>query len=141
MECVNCQYCRFSRSENDNGGSYKCKIMKNKTIDAYVCGEETPNGYPLKQKHSKEILKYLAQRNGFKQDVFVLEEMSELQKELMKHRRGKENRNEIVEECVDVLLTILILLEVYDTSEEEIQSLMDFKLSRLRDFIPKKNAE
>lgn len=86
----------------------------------------------------KDILKYLANRNGIEQDVFVLEEMSELQKELMKHRRGKENRDEIVDECTDVLLTIFILLEVYGASEEEIQSLMNFKLNRLRDFIPKK---
>ena len=89
----------------------------------------------------KQILKKLAQRNGVEQDVFVLEEMSELQKELMKHRRGKENRNEIVDECADVLLTILILLEVYNASEKEIKSLMDFKLNRLRDYIPKENPE
>lgn len=86
-----------------------------------------------------DILKYLANRNGFEQDVFVLEEMSELQKELMKHRRGKENRNEIVDECTDVLLTIFILLEVYNASEEEIKTLMDFKLNRLRDFLPQKD--
>lgn len=85
----------------------------------------------------ERILKYLAQRNGFEQDIFVLEEMSELQKELMKHRRGKENRNEIVDECVDVLLTIYILLQVYGATEDEIKEFMEFKLNRLRDFIPK----
>lgn len=89
----------------------------------------------------KETLKYLAKRNGVEQDVFVLEEMSELQKELMKHRRGKENRNEIVDECTDVLLTIFILLEAYDANEEEIKNIMDFKLNRLRDFIPKVNEK
>lgn len=83
-----------------------------------------------------QILDYLAQRNGFEQDVFVLEEMSELQKELMKHRRGKDNRNEIVDECVDVMLTIAILLRVYDASDDEVEGLIDFKLHRLRDFIP-----
>lgn len=88
----------------------------------------------------EEILKYLAQRNGFEQDVFVLEEMSELQKELMKHRRGKKNRKEIVDECVDVLLTIQILLEVYNATEDEIKSLMNFKLNRLRDFLPEKET-
>ena len=85
----------------------------------------------------EQILKYLAQRNGTEQDIFVLEEMSELQKELLKHRRGKENRDEIVEECVDVLVTIFILLQVYDATENEVKKLMDFKLNRLRDFIPK----
>lgn len=88
----------------------------------------------------KDILKYLAQRNGTEQFLFVLEEMAELQKELIKHKRGKENRNEIVDECVDVLLTIFILLEAYNASEKEIKSLMDFKLNRLRDFIPEKNT-
>lgn len=85
----------------------------------------------------KQILNYLAQRNGVEQDVFVLEEMSELQKELMKHRRGKKNRDEIVDESVDVLLTIFILLQVYGATEDEVKKIMDFKLNRLRDFIPK----
>lgn len=85
----------------------------------------------------QEILDFLAKRNGPEQDVFVLEEMAELQKELMKHRRGKKNRNEIVDECTDVLLTIFILLQVYGATESEIKDLMNFKLNRLRDFIPK----
>lgn len=85
----------------------------------------------------EEILKKLAERNGPDQDIFVLEEMSELQKELMKHRRGKDNRNEIVDECTDVLLTIYILLMVYNATNEEVSKIMDFKLHRLRDFIKK----
>lgn len=89
------------------------------------------------KKMTEQILNYLARRNGTEQDVFVLEEMSELQKELMKHRRGKDNRNEIVDESVDVLLTIFILLKVYETTESEVENLVSFKLNRLRDFIPK----
>ena len=140
MDCTNCKHCSFPISENDNNGSCKCKIMKNKSIDVYVCDGATPTWCPLNKSNPKDILKYLAQRNGVEQDVFVLEEMSELQKELMKHRRGKENRNEIVDECVDVLLTIQILLEVYNATENEIKSLMDFKLNRLRDFLPRKQT-
>ena len=83
----------------------------------------------------KYILTQLAKRNGIDQDIFVLEEMSELQKELMKNRRGYNNRNNIVDECSDVLLTIFILLCVYDATENEIINLMDYKLHRLRDFI------
>ena len=48
MECVNCKHCRFPRTANDNGGNCKCKIMKNKTIDVYVSGGETPSWCPLK---------------------------------------------------------------------------------------------
>ena len=84
----------------------------------------------------EKLKEYLACRNGYDQDVFVLEEMAELQKELMKHRRGKGNRNEIVEECVDVLLTIDILLRVYNATDDEINNLVEHKLNRLRDFIP-----
>ena len=50
MECVNCENCRFPRSENDNNGNCKCKIMRNKTIDVYVCGGETPAWCPLNQE-------------------------------------------------------------------------------------------
>ncbi len=84
----------------------------------------------------KKIIEQLAQRNGPNQDIFVLEEMSELQKELMKHRRGKDNRDEIVDECSDVLLTIFILLRAYGATESEIRKLMVYKTHRLRDFIP-----
>lgn len=55
MECVNCKHCRFPRSANDNNGSCKCKIMKNKTIDVYVCGGETPAWCPLNQGESNTL--------------------------------------------------------------------------------------
>ena len=32
----------------------------------------------------EQIINYLAEKNGFDQDIFVLEEMAELQKELTK---------------------------------------------------------
>lgn len=89
----------------------------------------------------KQMLQNLAKKNGTNQDVFVLEEMSELQKELMKHRRGKNNRNQIVDECADVILTIYILLIVYKASDIEIDDLMSYKLNRLRDFLPEADEE
>lgn len=47
-KCENCNYCKFPRSSDDNGGSCKCKLMKYKTIDVYVGGGETPTWCPLK---------------------------------------------------------------------------------------------
>ena len=85
---------------------------------------------------NQDILQFLADKNKTEQDVFVLEEMSELQKELMKHRRGKDNRNNIIDECADVALTLDILLRVYGASEDEVNNLINYKLSRLRDFLP-----
>lgn len=86
--------------------------------------------------HNQQILQFLADKNKTAQDIFVLEEMSELQKELMKHRRGKDNRNEIIDECVDVILTLNVLLRAYSATEAEINDLINYKLNRLRDFLP-----
>ena len=47
MNCERCTYCKFPRSENDNGGACKCKLMKYKTIDVFVCEGQTPNWCPL----------------------------------------------------------------------------------------------
>lgn len=51
--CANCEYCRFPRSENDNNGNCKCRIMKNKTIVVCVCEGQTPQWCPLKKKGSE----------------------------------------------------------------------------------------
>lgn len=72
----------------------------------------------------EEIMNYLAKKNGFGQDVFVLEEIAELQKELTKNSRGKDNLDKIIDEGADVLLTILILLRAYGHSEKEFGSLI-----------------
>ena len=48
-KCINCSYCRFPRSADDNNGACKCQLMKYKTIDVYVSGDETPEWCPLKQ--------------------------------------------------------------------------------------------
>lgn len=76
---------------------------------------------------------FLAEKNGPNQDIFVMEEMAELQKELTKRRRGKSNRDAIVEESVDVLLTVYTLLKVYDATESEIAAIANGKLHRVRD--------
>lgn len=49
MNCERCEYCKFPRSENDNWGNCKCKLMKYKTIDVLVCEGQTPNWCPLKK--------------------------------------------------------------------------------------------
>lgn len=53
-ECMNCGYCMFPRTTDDNGGACKCKLMKYKTIDVYVIGGETPEWCPLNPRTPKE---------------------------------------------------------------------------------------
>ena len=55
MCCEQCGYCRYPRSDGDNSGLCKCKLMKYKTIDVYVSGGETPVWCPrLTKKPSSE---------------------------------------------------------------------------------------
>ena len=46
--CLYCDYCQYPRTSNDNAGQCKCKAMKRKTIDVYVCAGETPDWCPLR---------------------------------------------------------------------------------------------
>ena len=55
MTCERCQYCKFPRSENDNCGACKCKLMKYKTIDVFVCEGQAPEWCPLKRSIDDEI--------------------------------------------------------------------------------------
>lgn len=53
-ECMNCEYCKFPRTSDDNNGACKCKLMKYKTIDVYVSGGETPEWCPLNTRTSQK---------------------------------------------------------------------------------------
>jgi len=65
------------------------------------------------------------------QTIMVFEEMSELQKELCKHARGKENVEQIAEEIADVqiMLEQMILLH---GCEEAVRAYRCSKIERLK---------
>ncbi len=53
--------------------------------------------------NKQEILRRAIETYGaLSQEMVLLEEMSELQKEVCKHWRGQDNRNQIAEEIADV---------------------------------------
>ncbi len=70
----------------------------------------------------KEIYLEAIRRYGkTAQLTMVIEETSELQKEICKHFRGKQNHDKIAEEIADVLITIrqaVIILDIRDKVEE-----------------------
>ena len=67
-------------------------------------------------------------RNGKDSQInMVIEEMSELTKELLKDKRGKNNRNEIVEELADVLFTLNYVKIAFDIKQEEIDEVLKKK--------------
>ena len=62
-----------------------------------------------------------------------IEEMSELTKELLKNRRGKENRSLIADEMADVYIMLEQLKFIFGIDETELKVNAEFKLRRLRE--------
>lgn len=62
------------------------------------------------------------------QTVMVFEEMSELQKELCKHARGKDNRDAIADEIADVQIMLEQMMILHDCG----QAVKEHKASKLK---------
>ena len=68
------------------------------------------------------------------QTMMVMEEMSELQKELCKHARGKDNQLSIAEEIADVLIMLDQMMVLHDC-ESIVAQYKQEKLERLENRI------
>lgn len=62
----------------------------------------------------------------------VIEEMSELTKEICKFKRGKDNFLEIADEMADVYIMLEQLKRLCAVPQDLIQQRIDFKFDRLR---------
>lgn len=80
------------------------------------------------------------QKFGFKtQELVAVEEMSELQKEILKNiNRGECNRDQIKEELVDVLIMLRQLILIYDFMPKELDEIANKKMERLRSYLNEK---
>lgn len=65
------------------------------------------------------------------QTVMVFEEMSELQKELCKHERGKNNAEEIAEEIADVQIMLEQMIILHNCGEA-VEEYKRSKIERLK---------
>lgn len=65
------------------------------------------------------------------QMLVAIEEMSELTKEIVKHRRGEDNRRQVAEEIADVGI-MLEQLELMFNCRELTQDIREEKLARLK---------
>jgi NTP pyrophosphatase (non-canonical NTP hydrolase) len=82
-------------------------------------------------KQAQEILTAAISKYGKQaQMLMVLEEMSELQKEICKNFRGKNNTEEIADEIADVEIMLGQLRIMFDI-EDMVQKHVSFKLDRL----------
>lgn len=83
-------------------------------------------------QHKKEICRAALDKWGAEaQTLMVFEEMSELQKELCKHARGKDNREEIAEEIADVEI-MLEQMKILHDCRREVAKFKKMKLERLK---------
>lgn len=83
------------------------------------------------QRGEKEILALAVKTWGDDaQSKMVLEEMAELQKEICKNWRGKENRDQIADEIADVEI-MLAQLKMIHGIEELVEVHRKMKLARL----------
>lgn len=75
------------------------------------------------------------------QKLMAIEEMSELTKEICKDFRGKLNREHLIEEIVDVIITIDQLMMMYEISGDEIEQMRERKFERLKERLEMVNDE
>lgn len=65
----------------------------------------------------------------------AIEEMSELIKELLKNRRGEENRSMIADEMADLYIMLEQLKFIFGINETELKVNAEFKIQRLKNRI------
>ena len=75
------------------------------------------------------------------QKLMAIEEMSELTKEICKDFRGKMDREHLIEEMADVLITIEQLTIIYEISDVAIFNACYKKIERLKERLEKQNDE
>lgn len=66
------------------------------------------------------------------QVVMVFEETAELNKELCKNLRGKDNRAEILDEIADVSIMLREMMILFKISPDEMQDRIRYKMARIR---------
>ena len=79
---------------------------------------------------SLQPVRETVKKYGDKQLIVAIEELSELQKELCKHLRGKSDRKHIIEETADVIIMIGNIREYFDIKDDEISAVIQNKQQR-----------
>jgi len=69
------------------------------------------------------------------QSIVAIEELSELQKEISKALRGRDNKAEMTEEIADVYIMLTQIERMYDINYSEVIEVMEEKKKRLENVI------
>lgn len=126
MDCKSCVCmlcCRYAQDRD-----YREKVHSGEIS----CCDYYPRPDDSMEKAIKAVSEMDAQ-SGVPQSIYVIEECSELIKELMKKRRGKGSEKDIVAEACDVLTTTFVLLTQYGISKEYVKAQILYKCNRALD--------
>lgn len=105
------------------------KVVEIDQVKPIETDRDKPNPYAV----YKKALQVYGKRA---QTLMVMEEMAELQKELCKHARGKQNREQIAEEIADVLI-MLEQMMILHGCESLVRSYRIQKVQRLENRLQK----
>lgn len=82
----------------------------------------------------KEVMRKAIETYGEEAQLWmVVEEMSELQKEICKYKRGKKNQEEMTDEIADVLIMIEQLSIICGITIDSVRERVDYKIDRLEE--------
>lgn len=86
-----------------------------------------------KNMSNNETFKTLVEKFGDKQVVVAIEELSELQKELCKHLRGKTNVENITEEMADVHIMLSQMQILFKINNATLTNEINKKIERTKE--------
>lgn len=72
----------------------------------------------------------LNSKSNTENKAIIIEELSELQKEITKDIRKKLNKEHLLEEMADVVIVLHMAKEIYNISESELDKVINKKMER-----------
>lgn len=124
---------KSGRSDIDKMMDEAAEAIENLDAQLDACVAEDIN----KTRENEILLSALTKWGAGMQTVMVFEEMAELQKELCKSLRGKDNRGYIAEEIADVRIMLDQMVILHDCAED-VDTWRKVKLGRLDKMVEEK---
>ena len=84
----------------------------------------------MEKSFEEKIRLLLNSKSNTENKAIIIEELSELQKEITKDIRKKFNRDNFLEEIADVVIVLHMAKEIYNISESELDKAINEKMER-----------
>lgn len=138
-------FCIWTYDTGDIGSGYLCETCRERIVK-HAGLEKIVNPQNCRERYSrnrmdggykmtpKEVMRKAIETYGEEAQLWmVAEEMSELQKEICKYKRGKKNQEEMTDEIADVLIMIEQLSIICGITIDSVRERIDYKIDRLEE--------